>query len=81
MKYRQDLSAIRAATALQGGPLALLNEVLERRIRSNLGLTPAEVRAAARLLAAAESDPVVPAATAVLVPFDRGGKAPTREEG
>ena len=79
MKYRHDVSAIRAATALLGGPLAVLSEVLERRIRSDAGLSPAEVRAAARLLAAAELDPPLLAARVAAVPHGRSAAAPRRD--
>jgi hypothetical protein len=53
MQYRHELSAIISATAVAGGPLVVLGEVLERRARSGAGLTPAEVQAAVRLIAAA----------------------------
>jgi hypothetical protein len=55
-KYRHELSAILSATALIGGPLAVLGDVLERRAQAGSGLSPAEVRAAARLVDAARAD-------------------------
>jgi hypothetical protein len=53
MQYRHELSAIIAATAIAGGPLVVLGEVLGRRAKNGEGLSPAEVQAAARLVAAA----------------------------
>jgi hypothetical protein len=52
MDVRPEVSAIVSATARMGGPLAMLRDVLERRARSGAGLSPAEVRAALRLIAA-----------------------------
>jgi hypothetical protein len=56
MQYRHELSAIISATSLVGGPLVVLGDVLERRVQSGEGLTPAEVRAAVRLVAAARQE-------------------------
>lgn len=53
MRYRHEITAIISATALAGGPLTVLGEVLDRRARAGAGLTPHEVQAAARLIAAA----------------------------
>ena len=61
-KYRHELSAILNATALIGGPLAVLGDVLERRASTGAGLSPAEVRAAVRLVAAAHADAATPCA-------------------
>jgi hypothetical protein len=55
MPSRHELSAIISATAIAGGPLFILGEVLERRVRAGAGLSPAEVRAAQHLIAAARA--------------------------